>query len=75
MPNNALQTNWTRVQTRIRLRLHLTWAVAVGGWLRDGAGQRASACFGGEPAELLLFLHKLNLLKKTKVTLIIAEKI
>lgn len=40
----------------------LTGAIAVSGRLGDGAGQRAAAHLGGEAAELLLVLHKLNLL-------------
>lgn len=40
----------------------LTGAVAVCGGLRDGAGQGATACLSGESAELLLVLHKLDLL-------------
>ena len=39
-----------------------TRAVAVSGGLRDGARQGATSCLGGEPAELLLVLHKLDLL-------------
>ena len=41
----------------------ITRAVAVGGGLGDGSGQRATACLGGELAELLLVLHKLDLLE------------
>lgn len=40
----------------------LTRAVAVSGRLGDGAGQGATARLRGEPAELLLVLHKLDLL-------------
>lgn len=46
----------------------LTGAVAVRGGLRDGAGQGTAARLGGESAELLLVLHKLDLLaSKEKV--------
>lgn len=43
-----------------------TGAVAVGGGLGDGAGQRTTAHLGGKPAELLLVLHKLDLLEREK---------
>lgn len=42
--------------------LLFTRAVAVGGGLRDGARQGAPSRLGGEAAELLLVLHKLDLL-------------
>lgn len=48
------------------LRTHysvcLTRAVTVCGWLGDGAGQRATPRLSGEFVELLLLLHKLDLL-------------
>lgn len=53
-----------------------TGAVAVGGGLGDGAGQRTTtAHLGGKPAELLLFLHKLDLLERDKRSPVLNEDI
>lgn len=44
----------------------LTGAAAVCGGLRDGPAQGAAARLGGEPAELLLLLNKLDSQQQTK---------